>query len=294
MPGMLTIDAEEVRSVANGLGSIESQLKSDTEQIAWQLTTLEAALQYTDVGVSGQIRQAITQMNEVTQLLLTAQTRLLQVVSDTLQLEAVIDTGGRKGTTGDGSTSDGGGEGENKGPKMGGVAPTNKMGTEFEDGKSKSLIGVGVEGSALDVPISETNNGSFFNEAGAKFGTGAIGLGVMEKDGNLDAGIWGEVTAASVEDRGRWGSKNLGLTYGGDAKVLSASGFAGMQDDSVGAEVGVNLAEVDGHVGTDIAGVNVGVNAGVGLKLELGVEVGKHTKVKLGPFTLGLDFGGAW
>src|SRR5690349_19954301 len=91
MPGMLTIDAEEVRSVANGLGNIESQLKSDTEQIAWQLTTLEAALQYTDVGVSGQIRQAITQMNEVTQLLLTAQTRLLQVVSDTLQLEAVID-----------------------------------------------------------------------------------------------------------------------------------------------------------------------------------------------------------
>jgi hypothetical protein len=116
----------------------------------------------------------------------------------------------------------------------------------------------------------------------------------MEKDGNLNAGIWGEATAASIEDRGRLGSKDLGLTYGGDAKVLSASGFAGIEDDSLGAEVGVNLAEVDGHLGTDIAGVNVGVNAGVGLKLELGVEIGKHTKVKLGPFTLGLDFGGAW
>src|SRR5690348_4615307 len=127
MPGMLTIDADEVRSVANALGNIESQLKNDTEQITWQLSTLEAALQYTEVGVSAHIRQAITQLSEVTQLLQTAQTRLLQVVSDTLQLEAVIDSGGVRGATGDGSTSEGGGEGGDKGVTIGGVAPTNKM-----------------------------------------------------------------------------------------------------------------------------------------------------------------------
>jgi hypothetical protein len=294
MPGMLTIDADEVRAVANALGRIETELKNDGEQMTWQLSTLEAALQYAEVGVSTHLRQAITQLSEVAQLLQTAQTRLLQVVTDTLQLEAVIDSGGVKGATGNGSTSEGGGEGGDKGVTIGGVAPTNKIGSEFEDGKSKNLFGAGVEGSALEVPISETNDGSFHNEAAAKFGTAAIGVGLMEKNGDLDAGIWGEATAASVEDRGRWGSTNLGLTYGGDAKVLSASGFAGMKDDSAGAEIGVNLAEVDGHLGTDIAGVNVGVNAGVGLKLELGVEVGKHTQIKLGPFTLGLDFGGAW
>ncbi len=69
MSGILTIDADEVRTAAGGLGNIAAQLRNDSEQMMGQLSALESALHYAENGVSAQIRQAITQLNEVTQLL---------------------------------------------------------------------------------------------------------------------------------------------------------------------------------------------------------------------------------
>jgi hypothetical protein len=289
MPGMLTIDADEVRTVANGLGNIASQLKNDADQAMWQLSTLDAALQYAENEASTQIRQAATQLNEVMQLLQTAQVRLMQVVNDTVHLEADIDAGGGKGLVPSRSGPDGGGEGD-QGLQFGGVSPKGKGDTESEDGERTTTIGIGEEGSLVTLPISDYKNGDFQNAVDAEFGTAGIGAGYMMKDGNVYAGVWGEATAASIGDEGSYGSKNLGVTYGGSAQVLSASGFAGVDDDSVGVDAGVTLASVDGSVGTNIAGVHVGVNAGIGLSLNFGVEVGKKTQIKLGPFSLGIDF----
>jgi hypothetical protein len=291
---MLTIDADEVRTAASGLGNITSQLKNDTEQLVGQLSTLESALHYAENEASTQIRQALNQLNEVTQLLQTAQTRLIQVVSDTLHLEADIDSGKGNGSSvsgsgGSSSGSDSAG-GDTKGPQFGGVAPTGKMDSESADGERVTTIGVGEQGSFVTLPLSEYKNGDFQNSADAQFGTAAIGAGYMMKGDNIYAGIWGSATAASVSDEGSYGSKNLAVTYGGDVSALSATGFAGVDGDSVGVDAGVSLVSVDGSVGTNIGGVHVGVNAGIGLSLNFGVEVGKKTEVKLGPFSIGLDF----
>ena len=89
------------------------------------------------------------------------------------------------------------------------------------------------------------------------------------------------------------GDKDLGWTGGVDVKVLQGKAFAGYYDGSVGAEAGVNLASIKGETGVNIAGANVGVNAEIGLKLELGLSIGKNTKVKLGPISFGISFGGA-
>ena len=89
------------------------------------------------------------------------------------------------------------------------------------------------------------------------------------------------------------GDQNLGWTGGVDVKVLQAKAFAGYYDGSVGAEAGINLASIKGETGVNIAGANVGVNAEIGFKLELGLSVGKNTKVKLGPISFGISFGGA-
>lgn len=43
----------------------------------------------------------------------------------------------------------------------------------------------------------------------------------------------------------------------------------------------------------NVAGVNVGVSAEIGLKLELGLSIGKNTQVKPGPFSFGISFCGA-
>jgi len=295
MSGMLTIDADEVRTAASGLGNIASQLKNDADQAMGQLSTLESALDYAENGVSTQIRQAISQLNEVTQLLQTAQARLLQVVSDTVHLEADIDSGrgigsSASGPGGSSSGSDGGGD-DKKGPQFGGVSPTGKVDSESDDGERVTTIGIGEQGSIVTIPLSEYKNGDFQNDADAQFGTGAVGVGYMMKGGNVYAGVWGSATAASVSDEGSYGSKNLAVTYGGDASALSATGFAGVDDDSVGVDAGVSLVQVDGSVGTNIGGVHVGVTGGIGLSLNFGVEIGKKTEIKLGPFSLGLDLG---
>ncbi|HEY7416693.1 MAG TPA: hypothetical protein VH593_16010 [Ktedonobacteraceae bacterium] len=294
MSGMLTIDADEVRTAASGLGNIASQLKNDAEQMMGQLSTLESALHYAENEVSVQMRQAINQLTDVTQLLQTAQARLMQVVNDTLHLEADIDSGRGNNLAGSGPGGSGsgldGGEEDKKGVQYGGVAPTGKVDSESDDGERVTTIGIGEQGSLVTVPLSEYKNGDFQNDADAQFGTAAIGAGYMMKGGNVYAGIWGSATAASVSDEGSYGSKNLAVTYGGDASALSATGFAGVDDDSVGVDAGVSLVQVDGSVGTNVGGVHVGVTGGIGLSLNLGIEVGKKTEIKLGPFSLGLDF----
>ena len=117
---------------------------------------------------------------------------------------------------------------------------------------------------------------------------------LRQMDGKWMAGAAAEVYGARGKIEGALvGDKNLGWTAGVQAKALSAEGFIGYRDGSVGGKVGVNLASIEGETGINVAGANVGVSGGIGLKLELGLELGKKSRVHFGPFTLGFSFGGA-
>lgn len=128
-----------------------------------------------------------------------------------------------------------------------------------------------------------------------ELGGGAAGAKIgINEEGKFTAGPYGEVYAAKVKAEGTLvGDQNLGWTGGFEARALSAEGFIGVKDSSLGGSIGVNVASFKAETGANVAGYNVGVNAEIGLKFELGFQVGKNTKVKLGPFTLGLSFGGA-
>ena len=125
---------------------------------------------------------------------------------------------------------------------------------------------------------------------------GAVGLKVglgTDKDGNFEAGVKANIAAVQGKVEGVFGDETLAVTGGVRGEALSAEGFLGYRDGSLGAEAGVNLVSVEGEVGTNIAGYNVGVNGEIGLKFEIGASIGKNTRIKLGPFSLGISFGGA-
>lgn len=314
MAGRLTIDAEGVRTVAGALGDLDTQLKNDVDQLTWNLSVLDSVLQYSEIGITTQLRQALNGLNQVSQLLQTAQTRLLTVVNDTLQLEQAIDGGSVVGRGndplkegGDGndgflfgqggqatwkewqSTSSSGGVTSQLDGKL--LTGEGGYGLQVKDGN----INAGLWGQGSVASGSATITGSnYMVQAQGKFLTGGGGVGFQEEDGNINAGAWVEGSALDVADKGRFGSTNLGVTGGLDAKVLSGDAWAGVHDSSAGFDVGASWASVDGSVGTDIAGVNVGVNAGVEAGIDFGVEIGKHTEIKLGPFQIGFNIGGAF
>lgn len=123
-------------------------------------------------------------------------------------------------------------------------------------------------------------------EAGVEFSVEGLKKGKV--------GIFGEAYGAKLQgDTILAGDKDLGLTVAGDVKALSVSAFAGMKDGTLGASIGGNLISAKGEVGTNISGYNVGVNAEVGLKAELGFKIGAKTEIKLPFVTFGFSFGKA-
>jgi len=164
---------------------------------------------------------------------------------------------------------------------------------DFSDGKWSSKKSVEIKGELIKGALVKEE---FLGGRGKlELGGGAAGLkfGVDEK-GQFTAGGYAEIYAAKVKAEGTLvGDQDLGWTGGVEARALSAEGFIGIKDSSVGGSIGFNVASVKAETGANVAGYNVGVNAEVGLKFELGFQVGKNTKVKLGPFTFGLSFGGA-
>lgn len=128
-------------------------------------------------------------------------------------------------------------------------------------------------------------------------GYAEAGLKVSLEDGVM-VGAGGEYyTVKGDWDTALVGDKEYGITGGVGFKGLSAEGFAGVQfddkDKRIGATVGVNLVSVEGSVGGNVAGVNVSVAGEVGLKAELGFELGKKgVAIKLPFVSFGLKFGG--
>ena len=169
------------------------------------------------------------------------------------------------------------------------------------DGKSSPAVGIKYkfyEGSLFKTPEKKVESNIFgipvhgkmqgkvvAGEAGAQVGLGEKGY---------TAGAYGDFYALKGEADGVLGTKNAGLTGGVGAKGAGFEGFVGLKDNQFGAKVGVNLASVDGSAGLNIAGVNARVKGEVGLKAELGFEVGaKGVEAKLPFVSFGISFGAA-
>jgi len=120
------------------------------------------------------------------------------------------------------------------------------------------------------------------------------GAGVeYTKKHGFSAGVFGEIYSATAKAEAVIGDEQFGLTRDIEVKGPGAEGFIGIRENSIGASIGVSAATLKGETGVNIAGANVGVSGEVGWKAELGLQIGKVTKVKLPFVSLGISFGGA-
>jgi hypothetical protein len=168
-----------------------------------------------------------------------------------------------------------------------------------KNGKFKPGIGIGYQGSDSffgDKNTDKWEHGGFSGSHQEKWSAlgGGFGVGAkFDKDG-LSAGLSGEFYAAKASVLGVAGDKDLGVTAEAEIEVLSAEGFIGIKDNNLGATIGGTLVSVEGEVGTNIAGVNVGLKGEVGLKAEFGFELGADgVEMKLPFVSFGISFGGA-
>lgn len=165
-----------------------------------------------------------------------------------------------------------------------------------EDGKGG--LGYNVSGSVWSRD-SEQNLGNLdgapiSNTFSVEAGNGKVGFGVQPGDnGATDVAFEGEVSALSISDNALLGSKNLGLTAGSETEALGLDGSIGWHDNSLGATVGATWISETGSIGTDIGGLNVGVNGTIGLKAEFGIQIGEETKIKLPFISFGFSIGKA-
>ncbi len=67
MSGVLTIDADGVRAVANALGEMEGRLHQETDQLEAAYARLQSALQYEDFEVGAQVQRALAYLQDVVQ-----------------------------------------------------------------------------------------------------------------------------------------------------------------------------------------------------------------------------------
>ena len=130
-------------------------------------------------------------------------------------------------------------------------------------------------------------------ETHVKVGGHEGGIKAGLDDGDLTIGPYIGGTIFAVGASGVIGSTDAGLAGGIDVKAGEAEAFIGVKDGSVGAKIGGKIVSAEATVGGNINGTYVGVVGGIGLEFELGISIGKKTRIDLGPFTIGLDIGKA-
>jgi WXG100 family type VII secretion target len=300
------VDHDQLAQISRGFQTESDSAKSLIQSVRQSMDTLQggdwvgpgATAFYAEM--TGDVLPSLNRLSSA----LGEASRVTQRISAAFrqaETEAAAVLRGQPGQGGGGPGSPGGG------PGAGGDSGSSGglTGIPFIDGaidnlaktfklKGKFTSGKGFE-FGVDLFSGALKSGEFFGGYGkGELGGGLAGIGLKKVDGKWLLGGALEVYAARAKVEGTMvGDKDLGWTGGVDVKVLQGKAFAGYYDGSVGAEAGVNLASIKGETGVNIAGANVGVNAEIGLKLELGLSIGKNTKVKLGPISFGISFGGA-
>lgn len=166
----------------------------------------------------------------------------------------------------------------------------------FQDGKFKPYLGGSYSTSFAGDSVGWDNIAGTPLDVKFKGDLGKIsaklGIGMTDK-GGIQAGIDAKAYVATGTATAVMGDQNLAYTDSTEVKALGVEGFAGYKDGSVGATVGANLVSVERQVGFNIGGYNISLTGEVGVKAELGGSIGKNTEIKVGPFSIGLSFGGA-
>ncbi len=170
---------------------------------------------------------------------------------------------------------------------------TGEWGVGYQNQNGNTNIGIWGDGALAQGQLSAGLNG-FLGQGSLTLGSGDAGLGFQHASGGINAGVWADVAGADLNVQTRFGSPDGGVTFGGDAQALTGSAFVGEHNGSFGAGVNLAWVSVQGDVGVNVAGVHVGVNVGLEDGLGLGFEIGPHTEVQIGPFSLGFDFGNGW
>ncbi|HLH60122.1 MAG TPA: WXG100 family type VII secretion target [Ktedonobacteraceae bacterium] len=160
---------------------------------------------------------------------------------------------------------------------------------------AEGKVGFSVDGSIWQ-PVEDQRVGDLdgvpaSNDLSVKVGYSKLELG-MEPGDNGETGVafGGELALLNISDEARLGSENLALTASSETEALGVDGELGWHDNSLGATIGGTWISETGSIGADIGGVNVGVNATIGLKAELGFEIGEKTEIKLPFISFGFSF----
>ncbi len=130
-------------------------------------------------------------------------------------------------------------------------------------------------------------------KAGIELGIAEAGIGVGLHAGQRYAGGYLEATGFKFNASQIIGTTDLGIGVGVELKAGSAEVFGGLKDGTIGLAAGFVIASVEGELAGNIAGKSVGVTGEIGYKFELGLKLGKNSRVYLGPFTIGLKIGEA-
>lgn len=166
-----------------------------------------------------------------------------------------------------------------------------------ESGTSNPSLYLGVGTSVWSAETPETSLGSFGgvpldNKAGVSLDNAGIGIGVQQGDnGATDVALEGSLSVAKAEDNLTYGSRDLGLTAGIEGEAGAVDGSLGWHDNSLTADAGVTLVSATGSVGTNIDGINASLNATIGLKAEIGFQIGEKTEIKLPFISFGFSIG---
>lgn len=122
---------------------------------------------------------------------------------------------------------------------------------------------------------------------------GEVGVGVDWEKKGATVGAFAGGTLFSAGASYVLGDTNLGLARGVEVTAGEAEAFVGYHKGQVGAKVGGTIVSGEAVAGLNVAGWNVGLAGEAGVKFELGLTVGKKTRVHLGPFSVGLNIGEA-
>ncbi|MBL8093455.1 MAG: WXG100 family type VII secretion target [Anaerolineales bacterium] len=108
-----------------------------------------------------------------------------------------------------------------------------------------------------------------------------------------DIGLGGSVSAGSISQDFVVGTRNIGITFGGEFTGPGADGAVGFADNRLALEGGVEGVGVSGGAGLNVLGWNVTVGGEAEVGLHFGGSIGKRTAIHLGPFSGVITIGSA-
>lgn len=178
----------------------------------------------------------------------------------------------------------------------GAEVPSYTQEYSVQDGKAALFMGYA---TSLWHQDSEVGLGQFGNNpvsanTSVEVLPSKFGFGVQEGEhGTTDVGLESSVSLLNVSDGVRVGTKDLGATGGLETEVMGLDSNVGLINNSLQADAGVTLLSDTGSVGVNIDKVNLSVDGTIGLKAELGFDIGEHTEIKLPFISFGFSFGSA-